>query len=194
MAESVERVRPVELVRFADAIRARRSIDLFEPGHPGTGDLMDAIELARWAPNHRLTEPWRFYLIGERTADAIVRFAVDFETSLKGERAGAARYARLKAIPAFFVLTCRRSEDELTQREDYAACCCAAQNVMLYLWQCGVGVKWTTGAITRERPFYEILEIDPDAEQVVGLFWYGRPRVVPAQNRRDVGEIVIEKP
>ena len=35
------------------------------------------------------------------------------------------------------------------ERENYAACCCAAQNLMLYLWRQGIGVKWTTGGITR---------------------------------------------
>ena len=92
-------------------------------------------------------------------------------------------------------MTTRRSDDELTDRENYAACCCAVQNLMLYLWQHGIGVKWTTGAITREPRFYELLGIDSGVERIVGLFWYGRPKVVPQpQPRRDVGEIAIEMP
>jgi nitroreductase len=178
---------------LAELIRGRRSIDLFEPSDVGTDELREAIELARWAPNHRLTEPWRFYLIGPQTAAAIAEFGAEFDTARKGERAGEARLARLKSIPGFFVLTCRKSEEELLQREDYAACCCAAQNVMLYLWQCGIGSKWTTGGMTREHRFYEIVGIDPAAELVVGFFWYGRPRIVPTQKRRDVGEIVLER-
>ena len=46
-------------------LRGRRSIDLFEPEPIGSGVLHEAIEVARWAPNHRLTEPWRFYVVGE---------------------------------------------------------------------------------------------------------------------------------
>ena len=194
MPDSVPGLRRFDAASFAEAIRARRSIDLFEPGHPGTAELLEGIELARWAPNHRLTQPWRFYLIGERTAEELVRFAVEHETAVKGERAGAARFARLKSIPAFFVLTCARSDDALRQQEDYAACCCAAQNLMLYLWQCGIGVKWTTGAMTREREFYEIVGIDFETEMLVGFFWYGRPKVVPTQKRREVSEIVVERP
>jgi len=183
-----------ELRSFADAIRGRRSIDLFEPGHPGTAELLQGIELARWAPNHRLTEPWRFYLIGEQTADDIIRLAVELETAAKGERAGAARLARLQAIPAFFVVTCRKSDDALLQQEDYAACCCAVQNLMLYLWQCGIGVKWTTGAMTREPRFFDIVGMDSASEMLVGFFWYGRPKVVPNQKRREVSEIITERP
>ena len=180
--------------QFAEALRSRRSINLFEPEPVATARLLEAIEVARWAPNHRLTEPWRFYLLGEQTADAVAHYAADFEAASKGERVGAARLARLKAIPGNFVLTSQRGDDKLTERENYAACCCAVQNLMLYLWQCGIGVKWTTGPVTREPGFYELLGIDPESELALGFFWYGLPKVVPTQKRRDVSEIVIEMP
>jgi nitroreductase len=179
---------------FAAVLRGRRSIDLFDPQPVGTAVLLEAIEVARWAPNHRLTEPWRFYTVGARTASALIELAVELDTAAKGERAGAARRERLRAIPGFFVLTSRRSDDPLVDRENYAACCCAAQNLMLYLWQRGIGAKWTTGAITRSPRFYELLGIDAAEEVVVGFFWYGVARVVPEQKRRAVPEIVIERP
>lgn len=173
-------------------LRGRRTIDLYEPEPVGTQVLRDAIDVARWAPNHRLTQPWRFYLIGPVTRAAIIDLAAELDTAAKGERAGAARRARLSAIPAFFVLTSRRSENPLVDREDYAACCCAAQNLMLYLWQRGVGVKWTTGAVTRHQRFYDLLGVEPNAELVVGFFWYGIPKVIPKQERRSPSEIVTE--
>jgi nitroreductase len=179
---------------LAALIRNRRSIDLFLSEPVGTETLVEAIELARWAPNHRLTNPWRFYVLGPATADAVARCAAGFEAEKKGERAGAARYARFKAIPGTFVVTSPRSTDELLEREDYAACCCAVQNLMLYMWQRGIGVKWTTGAITREQRFYDVLGIDSKAERVVGLFWYGRPQVVPTKERRPVADIVVRLP
>jgi nitroreductase len=89
-----------------------------------------------------------------------------------------------------FVLTSARSDDMLVERENYAACCCAAQNLMLYLWGKGIGVKWTTGAITRHERFHELLGVDGAKESVVGLFWYGVPKVIPTQKRRPVEEIV----
>jgi hypothetical protein len=65
---------------------------------------------------------------------------------------------------------------------------------MLYLWQRGVGVKWTTGDITREPRLYDALEIDAASERIVGYFWYGIPKVVPEQKRRDVADIVVQIP
>lgn len=192
MSEPVQPAAQLNPVVVAEAIRSRRSVNFFEPAEISRELILDGIELARWAPNHRLTEPWRFYLIGAETAEAIARFADELEAATKGERAGAARYQRLKGIPYSFVLSCKRSDDELTQREDYAACCCAVQNLMLYLWQHGVGVKWTTGAITREPRFYELIGIDADREVVVGHFWYGVPKIITPQKRRDVAEIVTQ--
>ena len=73
---------------IAELIRARRTINLFESEPVGTSALIDAIVLARWAPNHRLTEPWRFYLIGPETAASVARCWAGFEAELKGEAAG----------------------------------------------------------------------------------------------------------
>jgi nitroreductase len=184
LAEGVE--------ELAALLRGRRSIDLFDPAPVAKQQIHAAFEVARWAPNHRLTEPWRFYLLGPVAMRAVVELAVELETAAKGERAGVARRARLSAIPGMFVLTSRRSDDALLDREDFAACCCAAQNLMLYLWRQGIGVKWTTGGITRQPRFYELIGIDPVAETIVGFFWYGVPRVVPVQKRRPVEEIVTE--
>lgn len=179
---------------LATILRGRRSIDLFEPQPVAADIVLEAIDLARWAPNHRLTEPWHFYLLGAATKEALIALAVELETAAKGERVGAARRERLAAVPGFFVLTSRRSDDALLDREDYAACCCAAQNLQLYLWQRGIGTKWTTGGITRQPRFYELLGIDSAKEQVVGFFWYGVPKVIPTQTRSAVTTIVTARP
>src|SRR5690349_934054 len=107
-------------------MRGRRSIDLFAPDPVDENTVTAAIEVARWAPNHRLTEPWRFYLLGKQTMSAVVDLAVDIEIAKKGEKAGPLRRARVAAVPGMFVLTSSRSDDTLLDRENYAACCCAA--------------------------------------------------------------------
>jgi nitroreductase len=78
------------------------------------------------------------------------------------------------------------------QREDYASCCCAIQNLTLYLSEAGVASKWTTGLITRDQRFFDLLDIDPDKEFVVGLIWYGYPKMLPTQSRKEVDEILTE--
>ena len=65
---------------------------------------------------------------------------------------------------------------------------------MLYLSEAGVASKWATGPITRDRRFFELLGADYEREFVVALIWYGYPKVLPAQSRKDVGEISTELP
>ena len=191
MSEFIAGADEKEVLAAAALIRGRRTINLFDPEPVGTEVLLDAIELARWAPNHKLTEPWKFYLLGPEALARVTDCWATFESGLKGEAAGAARRKRLAGIPGHFVVTSARHADANIDRENYAACCCAVQNLMLYLWQRHVGVKWTTGAITREPRFYEALGINMSAEAIVGYFWYGRAAVVAPQRRRNVAEIVV---
>ena len=65
---------------------------------------------------------------------------------------------------------------------------------MLYLWKAGVGTKWTTGAITGDPRFFEVMGIDAAQEMVVGLIWYGYPKLTPTQSRRNIEEVVTLLP
>lgn len=178
----------------ATVIRQRRTIHAFEDKVPPKEAVVQAIELARWAPNHHLTQPWSFYLLGRETAASIAQLNARLVAAATGPNAARAKLERWRKIPGWLVVTCRRSADEIRAREDYAACCCAIQNFQLALWEQGIGVKWTTGEVTRETGFYELIGADPDREQVVGLLWYGYPAVIPRTEREPVAAIVIERP
>ena len=178
--------------KLQQLINQRRTVHDFTEQAVPKAKIMSAIDSARWAPNHYRTEPWRFYLVGESTKARICEYNKTLVEASKGEKAAAVKYRRWMAMPGWLVLTCAKSDDPLLEREDYAACCCAAHNLSLVLWEQGVGVKWTTGAITREARFFEIIGADPRDESVVGLFWYGYPKIVPEQHRRSVEEIVSD--
>ncbi len=76
----------------------------------------------------------------------------------------------------------------------YASCCCVVQNLMPLLWDEGIGVKWTTGAVTRTRDFHDIIGADPAREQVVGMFWYGFPAEILAAERKPLEQVLTEFP
>ena len=179
------------LQQCAEWLRARRTVNFFQPEPVPRDLLLQAIEVARWAPNHKLTEPWHFYLPGEATTRDIMELIVELKATGRDEAARAAVRRRLQAIPTWLVQTSRLSPDLPQQeREDYAACACAVQNLMLYLWQAGVGVKWTTGEVTRDPRFYEVLGLDAARETVTGLFWCGYPAEVPAPRERRDTEVI----
>ncbi|GAB5518211.1 MAG: nitroreductase [Rhodothermales bacterium] len=172
-------------------IERRRTIHLFQPERPADQRVLDALASARWAPNHRLTEPWRFYLLSDETADAVARLNADLVTVKRGEVAGQAKYERWAAVPGWLAVTHECSEDPIRNQEDYAATACVIQNLSLLLWAQGIGMKWTTGAVTRDPRFFDLLQINTKRERLVGLLWYGYPATVPqTQRQKSVAEIV----
>jgi len=177
---------------IAERIRSRRTTNQFLKQPVSRQLVLDAIELARWAPNHHLTEPWHFYLLGETMQAASVELIRTIVTEKKNADIGAHKAQSAASVPGWLLVTCSKSGDDLVQREDYASCCCAVQNLTLYLSEAGVASKWTTGPITRDQRFFDLLGIDSDEELVVGLIWYGYPKILPTQSRKDVSEIITE--
>jgi len=182
-----------ELREFGEVLHGRRSINLYLQTPVPEELVKEAIEAATWAPNHHVTEPWHFYLLGTTAVDACLDLVRDIVTAKKGDpKAGEHKAKSWSEKPGWLLITCRKSEDELLHRENYAACCAATQNLMLYLWKAGVGTKWTTGDITRDPRLFDIVGADPDDEFVVGLIWYGYPKLTPAQSRKSVQEVVTK--
>ena len=71
-------------------------------------------------------------------------------------------------------------------REDYAACCCAVQNLCLSLHADGLGTKWTTGAVNFDARFGAAAGL-PDDEYVVGTLWFGRAATTPPPPAKRLG-------
>jgi nitroreductase len=177
-----------------EVIRGRRTINLYLQTPVPRALVREAIEAATWAPNHHVTEPWHFYLLGQETVERCLDLCFEIVSARKSEDAAQFKREQWSEKPGWLVVTCRRSADELLQREDYAACAAAIQNFMLYLWKAGVGSKWTSGDITRDPRFFDILGIDADRAFVVGLLWFGYPKVTPAQKRKSLDDVLSELP
>lgn len=191
---STQETCPSSVLTPSELLRSRRTIHEFKEQLPPREIVLRGLELARWAPNHLLTEPWHFYLLGPETAQAIAELNAKLTTRNKGPEAGEVKLARWQRIPGWLVVTCENIDDSLQAREDYAACCCAIHNFSLYLWSEGVGVKWTTGDVIREPEFYDLIWVDPTLETVVGLLWYGYPAEVPQTARTPLSQVMVELP
>ena len=183
-----------ELREFAETLRGRRTINLYLQTPVPKGLVHEAIEAATWAPNHHVTEPWHFYLLGKKAIEQSLNLCRDMVLAKKDEKAADFKRESWSEKPGWLVVTCKKSDDEVLQREDYAACAAAIQNFMLYLWKAGVGSKWTSGPITRDPRFLKIVDINEAEAFVVGLVWYGYPKVTPSQVRKALDEVLHELP
>jgi nitroreductase len=166
-------------------LTSRRTINEFEPVLPADWEasLLKAVEAATYAPNHRRTEPWRFHLLGPKAIGRVCELNAELVAAKKGADAGAKKRERWLQIPGWLVVTCKHSDagkvvgmmDDPTgvAREDYAATCCAVQNLMLSLHAQGLGTKWTTGPVNFDGRFAAAAGL-PSDEYMVGTIWFGR--------------------
>ena len=181
-------------------IISRRTINEFEPSLPNNWErsLERAITAAIYAPNHKRTEPWRFYLLGPKSIEKVCKLNAEIVASTKGEEAGAKKLKRWLQMPGWLVVTCVKSQDNdepgkdfnvesSLAREDYAACCCAVQNLCLSLHSQGIGTKWTTGPVNFDQRFAEAVGFSPDEEYTVGTIWFGSAVVDPSTPGKKLG-------
>jgi nitroreductase len=145
------------------AIRTRRTHKAFGPEPLGRAEILELLDLARWAPNHHLTAPWRFRVVGPR---ALARLK---------DAAGPEGAAKLDRAPTLIVASCALSDNPVQDEEDLHATAVAAYIVLLGAHARGLAGYWRTPALLRSAEGRAAVGL-PDGERFVGLLHLGRPR------------------
>jgi nitroreductase len=165
-------------VNLAGLAAARRTHKAFgtEPVPPDT--LLELVELARLAPNHHLTQPWRFRVLGPETL-----------ARLK-EAAGPSEALKLDRAPTLVLASAALSGELLQDEEDVCATAAAITLVLLGATERGLASYWRTPGILRTARGREAVGL-PQGERVVGLIHLGPPEREPAPRERGpVGDYV----
>ena len=84
------------------------------------------------------------------------------------------------------------NKEPAIQKEDYAACSCAIQNLSISLASEGVFSKWSTGAITKNTKTYEIVGLNSKIEEIIGFIWIGYGKNLPQITRPPIDQIYKE--
>ncbi|GIW73471.1 MAG: putative NAD(P)H nitroreductase YfhC [Planctomycetota bacterium] len=179
-------------------IMSRRTIHRFRPEPVPEHSIERALQAAVRAPNHKLTNPWRFLRLGAHSRERLAEIARRLQEQKLGAPLDPEQAARLRAKllgpPALLVCAQVRDPDPLRAEEDYAACACACYAFMLALWAEGIGSRWSTGALSRAPQTLELLGLEPERERIVALIWIGYPEAVPQTPRRPLAELVRRLP
>lgn len=155
-----------------EAIRERRTVGAFSDREVSRELVRELIEAAVWAPNHKHTEPWRFQVVAGAARDELAD-AVLAELEAGGASPAKDPRGKLKRAPLFVAITQTASpEDPVRDLEDYAACCCATQNLLLAAHARGLAAKWSTGALAESAAAKRWLGID-EADRIVGYIYLG---------------------
>jgi nitroreductase len=184
---------------IAIAIQARRTIHEFRSDPIPEETLSRILEAARWAPNHRLTEPWRLTIVGtqsrEALADALARQAASGQDSSALAKAKEEARRKVMSSPVLLAVTCRLEGNPAQQVEDLAAVCAAMQNLKLAAWGEGVGSHWNTGRVTWLPETDALLGLSERGEKLVGFLYLGYPAQIPeAPKRRPIRDFVRRLP
>ena len=145
------------------AIRTRRTHKAYGSEAVDRQTLSELLELARWAPNHNLTNPWRFRVLGPRARDRL------------GRAAGPDGAAKLDRAPTLIAASVVQRGDAIQDEEDLCATAVAMYIVLLAAHARGLAGYWRTPAVLRTAEGRAALGIDDD-ERVLGLIHLGPPR------------------
>ncbi len=157
------------------AIRTRRTHKAFGPDPVARETLDELLELARWAPNHHRTNPWRFRVLGP---NALVRLK---------HAAGPEHAAKLERAPTLIVASAVLTGDPLCDQEDLHAAAIAAYIVLLGAHARGLAGYWRTPAVLRTVEGRAAVGLARE-ERFVALIHLGPPRQHrPVPGRDDLG-------
>jgi nitroreductase len=145
------------------AIRTRRTHKAFGSEPLPREEIEELLELARWAPNHHLTVPWRFRVVGPQ---ALARLK---------EAVGPEGAAKLDRAPTLIVVSCALDGDPVQDEEDLHATAVAAYIVLLAAHARGLAGYWRTPAVLRSEEGRDAVGLSAE-ERFVGLLHLGRPR------------------
>jgi nitroreductase len=169
-------------VDVEDAIRSRRTHKQYGREPVGEATLRELFDLARYAPNHHLTQPWRFRVLGPETRRRVE------------ELAGEKEAAKLRRAPTLVLATAALSGDPVTDEEDLHATAAAVYAVLLGATSRGLASYWRTPGCFREPPVRNALGVG-EGEQIVALIHLGaRISEPPAKERAPLEDVLTVLP
>lgn len=181
-------------MRISDAILARRTIKRFTPRSLTRAEIEALLAAATLAPNHRLTQPWRFYVLGAEARYAY-GLALGARKARKLEDPEAARAicetvaAEHRALPAMIAVATVNNEDPEAREEDYAAVMMGIENLMLAAVEMGLGTHIKTGGVM-DDPAARAAAGVRDGERIVAIVNVGVPADTPPAKQRTAASAV----
>jgi len=176
-------------MRASEAIRERRSIKRFTSRPVSREEIETLLAAATLAPNHRLTQPWRFYVLGPEARYAY-GLALGERKARKLEDPAAATAMREtvaqehRALPCMIAVAVVDNDNPEIRDEDYAAAMMAVQNIALAAVELGLGTHIKTGGVMSDAAARAAAGVK-DNERIVAIVNVGEPADVPPPKKRE---------
>ncbi|MDQ0169913.1 nitroreductase family protein [Paenibacillus tundrae] len=160
-----------------EAIKNRRTVKKFKKDAVPTDKIIELLDAAVWAPNHKLREPWRFLLF---TGDGRKKLAQAIDAEMGEDNKFS---ANIKQVPAVMLVVLEEDPRQNIWDEDFAAVSALVQNFLLAAWSEEIGTFWVTKPFLYAPKFREPLGIEA-GEKIIGMIYMGYPDVIPSAKER----------
>jgi len=165
-----------------EAIARRRTHKHYTAREVTRAEIETLLAAAVLAPNHKLTEPWRFVVPGPESRRTYAGIRTRFKVGTVDAYPDVERYeekrariiAETLAVPAFIAVVMSLDPDEFRRGEDHAAVWMAVQNMLLAATAIGLGTKIATGRLFDDEELRALCVARPD-ERVLGVIHVGEP-------------------
>ena len=181
-------------MNILDAIASRRSTSSFTARTPTRDELGAMIEAALQAPNHRMTQPVRFRVLGpdgRRAYGAVLgaRKAKKIEDPAAAQAVIDKVSGAEAAVPSTIVVSVQVNENPEIREEDYATAMMGVQNMMLAALAHELATHIRSGAVMDDPRMREAMDI-PEGERIVAIVHVGEAANVPdAKPRRAIDDV-----
>ena len=171
-----------------DTIVSRRTVRKFQPDDIPLHTVINILEDAKWAPNHKFREPWEIILYKGDGRDKLVEQVWNsldrkgFEKE-KLDKKKKKFESFVNEIPIHLLFYMKLPSSEKVRHEDFAATCAFIQNVQLLSWGKGLGTVWKTNEFIFDPDFRERVGIERD-DVVIGMLHLGKPAIIPEPRER----------
>jgi nitroreductase len=183
---------------ISDLIRYRRTIypkDYTE--RAVHRELVERILInATWAPNHGMTQPWRFTVFTgdarKRLSDRLgeIYLAHTPADKVLPRKLESLRLRPLQSSVVIAIGLHRDPSGKINERDELLAMGCAVQNMHLTCAAYGLGAFWATGAPMTGPAMKEFLGLG-EQDLALGLFYIGYPGVEwPKGYRKPLDQLV----
>jgi nitroreductase len=166
--------------QFSTLIKSRRSTKprLFNGKKIDDEIIWQILENANWAPNHGLTQPWRYHVF---TDVGLIKLA-EFQATLyqkitapekfKPEKYTSMKSNILKSSHVIVICMERQKSEKIPEVEEIEAVACSVQNMALTAAAYEICSFWGSGGVTYTSELKEFLGLG-EKDRCLGYLYLG---------------------
>lgn len=177
---------------ISEIIRSRRSTKprCFNGKKIDDKIIWQILENANWAPNHGLTQPWRYKVFANSGLEKLANFQANLykkntpEEKFKPEKHERMKTNVLKSSHVIVICMQRQKSEKILEMEEIEAVACSVQNMALTAAAYQICSFWGSGGVTYTDELKEFLGLG-EKDKCLGYLYLGYSDNPSTKSRRD---------